>query len=211
MKTEKQLAPRKLPKQERSRQTVEAILQAAAEVFADEGYASANTNRIAERAGVSIGSLYQFFPNKDAILSSLLERHLDEARTFMEEEIPRLLQSGMPLETMLDRAVDALMKLHERNPRLMWLLFRERPLPTEALALLDEAEESVARQLELFLRVHPDIDLPHPELSARVTFQVIELLVHWYGTLSTKMNVDRKTFAGEMVRLLRGYLRTSEV
>jgi len=210
MKTKQQTAPRKLPKQERSRHTVEAILQAAAEVFADEGYVRANTNRIAERAGVSIGSLYQFFPNKDAILGSLLEHHLDEGRAFMDEEIPRLLQSGLPLETLLKRTVDALLDLHEKNPRLMWLLFRERPLPSAALAMLDEAEQSVARQLALFLRVHPEIDLPHPELAARVTFQVIELLVHWYGSLSEKMDVDRETFAAEIVRLLRGYLKPAE-
>jgi AcrR family transcriptional regulator len=64
------LSPRARPSQARSRDTVEALLQAAAQVFECHGYAAGTTNRIAERAGVSIGSLYQYFPNKDASSSS---------------------------------------------------------------------------------------------------------------------------------------------
>jgi AcrR family transcriptional regulator len=75
----RRLVPRKLPKQERSEATVESILDAAAQVFERHGYAAGTTSRIAERAGVSIGSLYQYFPNKDAILVALVHRHLAES------------------------------------------------------------------------------------------------------------------------------------
>lgn len=70
------MTSRRNPVQARSKRTVERILDAAAHVFGERGYA-ATTNQIAERAGLSIGSLYQYFPDKDAILAALYERHLD--------------------------------------------------------------------------------------------------------------------------------------
>lgn len=68
---------RRRPVQDRSRRTVERILDAAAHVFGERGYAG-TTNHVAELAGVSIGSLYQYFPDKDALLVALHDRHLDE-------------------------------------------------------------------------------------------------------------------------------------
>ncbi|SCG02877.1 transcriptional regulator, TetR family [Streptomyces sp. MnatMP-M27] len=70
------LQPRKQPRQARAELTKQRILTAAAHVFAEYGYAAGTTNRIAERARISIGSLYQYYPNKDAILAELLIRHL---------------------------------------------------------------------------------------------------------------------------------------
>ncbi len=81
MSGEKSVTPRKPPIQKRSRETVEVILEAATQVFIQMRYSAGTTNRIAERAGVSIGSLYQYFPNKDAIPASLAERHLTESFT----------------------------------------------------------------------------------------------------------------------------------
>ena len=72
--------PRKQPVQARSRQTVAEILDAAARIFAARGYAATTTNHVAEAAGISIGSLYQYFPNKDALVVALEERHLVDAR-----------------------------------------------------------------------------------------------------------------------------------
>jgi AcrR family transcriptional regulator len=66
--------PRKIPRQARSLATVEVILDAAALLLVDEGYEQATTNRIAERAGVSIGSLYQYFPNREAVVAAVAQR-----------------------------------------------------------------------------------------------------------------------------------------
>ncbi|MGM4886328.1 TetR/AcrR family transcriptional regulator [Tardiphaga sp. 11_C7_N12_6] len=66
--------PRKIPRQARSLATVEVILDAAGLVLVDEGYEQATTNRIAERAGVSIGSLYQYFPNRESVVASVAHR-----------------------------------------------------------------------------------------------------------------------------------------
>jgi AcrR family transcriptional regulator len=73
---------RREPVQARSKQTVDRILAAAAHVFSERGYA-ATTNHVAEAAGLSIGSLYQYFPDKDALLVALHSRHLEEVRTHL--------------------------------------------------------------------------------------------------------------------------------
>ncbi len=70
-------AARKTPVQQRSRRTVDEILGAAARILVEDGYSAMTTNDVAAAAGVSIGSLYQYFPNKDALLRALVERHLD--------------------------------------------------------------------------------------------------------------------------------------
>jgi AcrR family transcriptional regulator len=75
----KPTSPRKSPRQERSRRTVERILDASARIFQEDGYAGATTNEIACEAEVSVGSLYQYFPNKDAILVALTRRHIESA------------------------------------------------------------------------------------------------------------------------------------
>jgi len=66
--------PRKTPRQARSLATVEVILDATARLLVDEGYEQATTNRIAERAGVSIGSLYQYFPNRESVVAAVAHR-----------------------------------------------------------------------------------------------------------------------------------------
>ncbi len=77
------LSPRRKPRQERSRITVNAIVEAAARVFTARGFARASTNMIAERAGVSVGSLYQYFPDKLALLRAVHDRHLQTLMTKM--------------------------------------------------------------------------------------------------------------------------------
>ena len=69
--------PRKRPRQRRSTETVARMLDAAARIYDERGYRATTTNNVAEEAGVSIGSLYQYFPNKDALLVALADRHLD--------------------------------------------------------------------------------------------------------------------------------------
>src|SRR5215510_10266902 len=70
--------PRKEASQERSRATVDALIEATARILVREGFDSASTNRIAEKAGVSVGSLYQYFPGKEALIAAVIDRHHQE-------------------------------------------------------------------------------------------------------------------------------------
>src|SRR5947207_4379776 len=104
--------PRRRPRQERSRDTVEAIVEAAAQVFERHGYAAGTTNRIAERAGVSIGSLYQYFPNKDAIVAELARRHIAEIGAVAWPALEALVENVPPLREGLTAIVLGTVELH---------------------------------------------------------------------------------------------------
>ena len=111
--------PRKKPRQDRSRATVDAILEATARVLVEVGYERASTNRIARVAGVSIGSLYQYFPGKEALVAALVERHvdrvttlLDQAFDYMEGLQPRDAARALVTAVLSTQAIDA--DLHRR-------------------------------------------------------------------------------------------------
>ena len=100
--------PRKVPRQERSRSTVEALLEATARVLIREGYEGATTIRIAGESGYGVGSLYDYFPNKDALVAALIERHAEEmvglvgSVVIFETLTPalvRILRSALPLSS----------------------------------------------------------------------------------------------------------------
>jgi AcrR family transcriptional regulator len=99
------LEPRKTPVQARSTVTVEAIYEATFQVLLAVGPDRLTTTRVAERAGVSIGSLYQYFPNKQSLLLSALEKHLDRVVSAVELACRR--NHGQPLSTMIESVVEA--------------------------------------------------------------------------------------------------------
>jgi AcrR family transcriptional regulator len=89
------LAPRKRPSQSRSAHTVDTILDATARILVERGYASTSTNAVAERAGVSVGSLYQYFPNKDALIAALHTRHIGRMKTVIENALARAMDVSL--------------------------------------------------------------------------------------------------------------------
>src|SRR3954469_14460843 len=109
-------APRKLPRQGRSKATVEAILAATAKVLAKEGYEGASTNRIAKVAGVSVGSLYQYFPSKEALVSAVIDRHSEELSALLTAKMAEL--ASAPIQVMAGQMVRAMFEMHAHEPAL---------------------------------------------------------------------------------------------
>lgn len=173
-----ELRPRKQPAQERSRATVGVILEAAARVFASHGYAAATTNRIAAKAGVSVGSLYEYFPNKDALLVALMEAHIAEGQAILARAGAEALVPGMSLRQSVGRLVQAMIDLHGRDRQLHRVLFEETPLPARIRRQLADVERAVADHIADFLRGHPEVTAPDPDLAAMVLVQAIEGLTH---------------------------------
>jgi len=117
------LQPRKNPRQARSAATVDAILQGAIQVLVRAGYERANTTLIAKAAGVSVGSLYQYYPNKDAVFSALLQRELGRALELMQAAATS--DPSLGFETRLLRVISALLAFKADNPRLHRVLKTE--------------------------------------------------------------------------------------
>ena len=108
-----QLEPRKTPQQQRSASSVEAILQATVQVLLKQGGSGLTTTRVAHRAGVSVGTLYQYFPNKSALLQALLKRHLEGTATAVETACESL--RGASLGAMADGITSAFLKAKFRD------------------------------------------------------------------------------------------------
>lgn len=117
--------PRKKPVQKRSQVTVEAIIEAAAMSFVREGYAGATTNRIAEVAGVSVGSLYEYFPNKASLLLALISRQVDGMMALLRERLAAV--RGGSLEDIVHAMASSVIEAHYRNVELNRLLIAGTP------------------------------------------------------------------------------------
>jgi AcrR family transcriptional regulator len=181
---------------------VAAVLQAAAELFGTLGYGGTTTNRIAERAGVSIGSLYQYFPDKAALLRALREHHHEEAHASLDAAMERLADPRVPLREALHELMLGLVRMHEDNPGLHRLL--GETLPDEEC---DEAEETerYARAVEQILRTRPEVKVPDPGIAAYVVVRTVDSLMVW-ATHHAPEDFDRLPFVEESVRMLEGYL-----
>ena len=116
---------RKIPQQERSRALVETILDATARILVEDGYTRTSTNRVAERAGVSIGSLYQYFPSREALVAGVARRHSERLKDELERALPST--SGLGLKDAISILLAAVMSAHRINPELNAVLAGEVP------------------------------------------------------------------------------------
>ncbi len=201
----RRLSPRKRPRQQRAQDTVDAILGGAAQVLKRHGYAAGTTNRIAERAGVSIGSLYEYFPNKDAILVALVERHLDEGMERVHASLDRAVTTPSQLRQLLNDFVSAMVALHGRSPQLHRVLFEEAPHPPESHACVLRMEEGLAHRLEAILRGVPGVAVDDFDTAAHFVVQTTEALAHRF-VLHGLHELDETDFTAQTTRLLERYL-----
>ena len=107
---------RRDPAQERSRQTVNCIVEAAGRLLVEHGRLGVTTNAVAEHAGVSIGSLYQYFPDKDAIFATLQERHRDQVIPLIQHTLARLADPGLDMVDVMVGLMRAMAELHADAP-----------------------------------------------------------------------------------------------
>jgi AcrR family transcriptional regulator len=165
------LKVRKVPAQARSQETVTVILEASARILESDGLRGFNTNAIAERAGVSIGSLYQYFPNKDAIVLALIGG-FEEA---LHDAVLRAVQDrrGQELKARLRLLVRALVKVHYRRPRLNRVL----EAAEERLGSGADSAAFHAGVLQLLRDHQSEVAVPVSEETERIVVVILRALV----------------------------------
>ncbi|MFH8552435.1 TetR/AcrR family transcriptional regulator [Streptomyces celluloflavus] len=196
------LQPRKQPRQARAELTRQRILTAAAHVFADHGYAAGTTNRIAERARISIGSLYQYYPNKDAILVELMARHLDTGMAAMERR-----QNEEPPDSIVEiiRAyVRTATENHLDDPQLLRVMLEQAPRSPELLAKISHNVQSRVTYLGELLARHPEVHVGDTHTAARLIVSTVELVTHQLIAAPDPIGIPR--FENELVAMLTRYL-----
>lgn len=169
--------PMRAPQQERSRRRVAALLDAAAEEFAERGYTAATTTNVAARAGVPVGSLYQWFPDKEALLYGLADRHLDDGSSVVLEALDRA-SAAVDLETCVRVLVEAAVEANSGDPRVHRILYREAPRPPELQARLAALQDALVSWVAEELTRRGIIDGEGSRLRARTLVLTVEALVH---------------------------------
>ena len=198
--------PRKSASQERSRATVQALLDATARVLTKEGYDRASTNRIAATAGVSVGSLYQYFPNKEALVAALVARHNREMLDLLREALKEV--ASLDLATAIAKLVRAAVDAHRVDPALH-RVFDEQVPRMGQLAKIE------ALQGETFQLVRSYLEMRRDEISVRDLDSTTSILVTTVEALTHQFVIhrpdaperDRDRFIDEVTRLVVGYLQ----
>lgn len=200
--------PRKAPVQARSIATVEALLGATARILVRRGYAALTTNDVAKRAGVSIGSLYEYFPSKEALVTTLVARHVDHAEAELARVTASLVARGRPPNRteLAQTLASAMLALHEDDPKLHRVLFGEVPHGAALRARVRALEDTYAARLAALFAVMPDVDASNPALSARFVVDLLEATTHRWATDATGTPVEREALAGELTRCIDAYL-----
>ena len=197
----RQLQPRKRPRQRRSEDTRARILDAATGVFAEYGYAAGTTNRIAEWADMSIGSLYQYYPNKDAILLALATRHLEAGvATDLRLSTPNPPPS---VRDVICTMVRSNMENHRADPEFLRILMQQAPRSDELMAKVAEVEGARIAHLRDIMKRSPDVTIDDDETAARLIVSTIELVTH--HLLAAPDAIDPSRLETQLVDMLYRY------
>jgi len=178
---------------------VEAILTATERVLAERGTKAATTNRIAEVAGVSIGSLYQYFPNKQALIETARSRSRERFAEQVDPQVEALL--ALPLEAAVAGLVELLIGRHRETLAVHNALAPEGDELHRALA-----ERWTATLVAWLERHRGEVRPRNLALAAEIGLDVIEALTHGMA-LRRPERLDDPEFAAELRALLLGYLR----
>jgi AcrR family transcriptional regulator len=195
--------PRKKPTQERSQATVTAILDATARVLCTTGYDRASTNRIARAAGVSVGSLYQYFPSKEALVAALAGRHMAAMTALVRAKLSEVAKAPMPVAVR--SIVQAMFEAHAVDPALHKALIEEVPR-VGRLENLRGVEKEVETLVATLLEARkPELRRTNVETMALLLVNVVESVTH-AAVLAELEPARAQVVADELTDLVLRYL-----
>lgn len=202
---EDQASGRRIPTQARAKERAQRIIDAASHVFAEVGFEAATMEGIAERAETSIGSIYQFFPNKLALFNALARSYHEKVRAFFD-----LLVSGTLLERpwteVLDASIDALTLFHEHEVgfRAVWVGLQVTP---EVVAEGEAINRDFAKRIETVLAAKlPGLPAKQRPVVATMMVEILTTML----IVSARRPTEAKHLMSETKILLRRYLAPFE-
>jgi AcrR family transcriptional regulator len=182
---------------------VNVILDATARILVERGYSATSTNAVAERAGVSVGSLYQYFPNKDALVAALHARHIEQMKMVMERALERAMTAS--LDAGLTELIEGAVEAHRVDADLHGV-FEQQLAGLDVVNPHDSFDQVLEDRVYLLLSRHRDeLNVPDLRLAAFMLIHSTHALIHTIVKQRPK-GVSLKTATAEIVRLTLGYL-----
>jgi len=201
MSVKKKLTPRKKATQGRAKETVKSIVEATTHIIEESGISDLSTNQIAKKAGVSIGSLYQYFPSKESILIHLVEKELTSHVDNIQTHISQMDDTN--LEEFIDEILITILNMFEKKKKIRYLLYKY--LPRGLTPLIHDIENQLQKTIYEKLKTYP-------ELNTREDLNTVSyILVHSvigvvHGKLAKGRTFDSEKVNEELKKMIKGYL-----
>ncbi|MBS1961988.1 MAG: TetR/AcrR family transcriptional regulator [Bdellovibrionales bacterium] len=195
---------RKSPSQERSRALVDALLESAARILKTSEYSKSSTNRIAEIAGVSVGSLYQYFPGKEALVAALVDRQVKKNLDRIEQAIDERSESA--LAETLDAVCAVAVELFLKDAPFFKKLFTMVPQLEKTQSIIATRTQAEARLADLLKRHRKDLSAEEARARAFIATHATMGVIQFCGLAGLPSGWSRARLTDELRVLLRGYL-----
>ena len=200
-------SPRKMAVQDRAKATVDALLAATARVLVKEGYDRASTNKIADAAGVSIGSLYQYFPSKEALVAAVIDRHTGEMMDVVRSALVRV--AALPIPEAARELVKVMIDAHRIEPKLHRVLVEQIPRVGN-LEDIEKLDEEATALVRAYLVGHRDeIVIDDLDIASFICVASVEALTH-AAVLRRPALLDNPRFVEEVAAMVTRYLTCGE-
>ena len=186
---------------------MDALIEATARILVKEGFEKATTNRIAEIAGVSVGSLYQYFPSKEALVAAVIDRHNDAIMNVVRAAFAEV--ADLPIEKAVRRLVTVAIEAHHIDPKLHRVLAEQIPRSGH-LAEVEAYSHEIHALVRAYLERHrSEMRKIDPALAAFMCVSTIEAIAHNTVLNGAEMLSEKmvKVLVDETTRMVVGYLR----
>jgi len=191
------------PKQERSRQKFDFIVEAATRILSMSGYAALTTNEVARVAGVSIGSVYEYFRNKDEIVAVIVDRHLSAAENSVASFHFQVAQEWS-LKRIINSLVSGFIALHKDDPRLHRVISSEVPLTKQQIRRRQNLEEQLVHGVTQLLSGR----VQNPALQGTLVVQTADSLIHKWLLQMDGAPLQAEVMQLELEKMLLNYLKS---
>jgi AcrR family transcriptional regulator len=202
-KRDQAFKPRKQPVQGRSGATVAALFEASIQVMLAVGYRKMTTTRIAERAGVSVGTLYQYFPNRQALITSVIERYLEQISLSVQRDCQAL--DGGSLDEIASGLVDALISAKWRHIDVARAM-QEPLVDVGGVLLVREATKKGVRLVSALLANCRDAEFERTEALGLFILTACSSLLQT-AIAGSAGPIDVNELRANMYAMVRGYLK----